>query len=140
MSYEGRGINKLGIHAVDYAMIYTSHEPKHLEGEAGMTKAPIRVIPSSPQHKLDPASCLNYAKVYTVDYDVKVWFIGRIHPDSEWSLTEAFNEVHPPMQARDRATGLESATAPVYTPGGSSSNQAQYATKYTQAPFPSSTA
>ena len=33
----------------------------------------------SPREKLDPTSRINYAKVYTIEYNVKVYFIGKIH-------------------------------------------------------------
>jgi Family of unknown function (DUF6590) len=34
---------------------------------------------SSPREKLDPASRINYAKMYTIEYNVKVFFIGSVH-------------------------------------------------------------
>lgn len=35
----------------------------------------------TPREKLDEASRINYAKVYTVEYNVKVLFIGKVDPD-----------------------------------------------------------
>jgi hypothetical protein len=93
-----------------------------------MTKTPIKVVPSDGRHKLDHASRLNYAKVYTVEYNVKVWFIGKIHRDSEGDLIVAYNDVHPPLQAPRRPAGLAS--------GAPSSYQAPYS-QYTPASFPS---
>ena len=58
---------------------------------------PIKFIPESARHKLLPASRLNYAKLYTVECNVKVWFIGRIHKDSEHQLLADYNIVHPPL-------------------------------------------
>lgn len=58
---------------------------------------PIKFIPESARHKLLPASRLNYAKLYTVECNVKVWFIGRIHKDSEHQLFADYNIVHPPL-------------------------------------------
>lgn len=42
-----------------------------------MTKRPIRVKQYG-SHKLDRASRLNYAKIYTIEYHVKAWFVGEI--------------------------------------------------------------
>jgi hypothetical protein len=65
-----------------------------------LTKIPIRVQPYTIRHKLEAASRLNYAKVYTIEHNVKVWFIGEIHGDSLWNLTAAYNEVHPALRPR----------------------------------------
>jgi hypothetical protein len=34
----------------------------------------------SPKDKLDPTSHINYAKLYTIEYNLKVHFIGRVDP------------------------------------------------------------
>jgi hypothetical protein len=47
------------------------------KGEKLIKKA-IRVEMSSPREKLDSASRINYARVYTIEYNVKVLFIGRV--------------------------------------------------------------
>lgn len=56
-----------------------------------MTKRPIQVTPKSPRDKLDPMSRINYAKIYTVEHNVKVCFIGQIAPSSEKQLMEDFD-------------------------------------------------
>lgn len=38
----------------------------------------IKVSPDNPRHKLDDASRLNYAKTYTVEYNVKVVSPGAV--------------------------------------------------------------
>jgi len=57
-----------------HTIIYTGSQPQWLPGEyeLGLTKTPIKVEPVNPRHKLDIASRLNYAKPYTVEYNVKV--------------------------------------------------------------------
>jgi hypothetical protein len=50
------------------------------EGE-GLTKKGIRVEMNTPRDKLDVTSRMNYAKVYTIEYNVKVHFIGRVDPN-----------------------------------------------------------
>ena len=73
MTYSGQGVKKRGVHASHHTIIYTD-KPIISKGEKekGLTKKPIKIIPSSPRHKLDRYSRLNYAKTYTVEYNVKV--------------------------------------------------------------------
>lgn len=100
MTYLGKGTSKNGVHAGDHTIIYTER-PQLVPGEAKLANKPIRVRPYEPHHKLERASRLNYAKVYTVEYNVKVWFIGEIHPDSERHLITDYNSSHPPLRARN---------------------------------------
>ena len=74
MTYGGQGVLKKGVHAKHHTAIYSGEEARVFKGEKekGMTKRPIRITTSSPRHKLDKASRLNYARVYTVEYNVKV--------------------------------------------------------------------
>ncbi|PQE19804.1 hypothetical protein CJF32_00008758 [Rutstroemia sp. NJR-2017a WRK4] len=97
LTYRAQGTNKNGVRANHHAIIYTE-QPDMMYGELerGLTRRPIRVIPSEPQHKLDPASRLNYAKIYTVEHNVKVWFIGKLAPESEEPVVTNYNEVNPP--------------------------------------------
>jgi hypothetical protein len=128
MTYGGQGVNKKGVHARHHAVIYSTEEPVVASGEKekGMTKRPIRVTVSSPRHKLDSFSRINYAKPYTVEHNVKVWFIGRVHKNSEWQLGTDYNEVHPPLQARGVPPQADNyftntRTSDSANPGGSSS-------------------
>lgn len=59
-------------------------------------KSAIRIEMDYPSEKLDPLSRMNYAKLYTVEHNVKVFFIGRIAKKYERDLMVAYNEVHPP--------------------------------------------
>jgi hypothetical protein len=72
-TYSSRGTLKNGVHAEHHAIIYTD-EPEYFEGEweRGLTRPPIRMTPDQPRHKLQRGSRLNYAKTYTVEYNVKV--------------------------------------------------------------------
>ena len=125
MTYGGQGTNKSGVHAKDHAIICTENPVRfHGEYEKGLTKEPITVEPVSKRHKLDQASRLNYAKLYTVEYNVKVWFIGKIHSKSEYQLTTDYNVVHPPMPSR--GTPPSSADTYAYTGGAADVYQAPY--------------
>ena len=88
------------------------------EWEKGLTKKPIRI--SCPaRHKLDELSRLNYAKTYTVEYNVKVWFIGKVHEDSQWILSTDYNRVHPLLQPRGVPPEEQNSTTVTHAQGGS---------------------
>ena len=63
-----------------------------------MTKHPIRIEVIKDSHKLDPLSRLNYAKLYTIEHNVKVLFIGKVARNYERDLRHGYNEAHPPFQ------------------------------------------
>jgi hypothetical protein len=75
----------------------TAERPKEIDGEQKLTKKPIRIKPQTPRDQLDPRSRLNYAKIYTVEYNVKVCFIGSVHENSEKYFRRDFNLVHTPL-------------------------------------------
>ena len=78
-----------GVDPYSHAAIYSSSEqgPKYLKHEdRSRQKKPIKIELSNPNYKLDPASRLNYAKLYTVEHNVKVLFIGRVSPRYEQTL------------------------------------------------------
>jgi len=80
------------VKANDHAIIYTSSDPPSpFDGEY-LSKEPIKVISKSPRHKLESSSRLNYAKIYTVEHNVKVLFVRAIAPSSEGRLRADFDE------------------------------------------------
>ena len=74
MTYQGQGVLKKGVKAEHHAVIHSTEKVVIFKGEKerGMVKKSIRVNPYGIRHKLDQASRLNYAKQYTVEYNVKV--------------------------------------------------------------------
>jgi len=101
MTYSGQGTLKWGVHAKDHAVIYTD-KPVIFDGEEekGLTMKSIKVSADSPRHKLTNASRLNYAKPYTVEYNVKVWFVGKVDKESEWQFVTNYNRVHAPIETK----------------------------------------
>jgi hypothetical protein len=84
LTYKYQATTKPGVIADDHAVIYTVDQaPEPLEGETGIHKRPVRVETFNNREKLAPQSRVNYSKLYTVEHNVKVLFIGRIHKDSE---------------------------------------------------------
>lgn len=82
LTYGGQGIQKRGVEADDHAMTYTSDAPPIPQEGVNLSNEPIRVIPKTPREKLIYNSLINYAKIYTVEHNVKVCFIGEIATSS----------------------------------------------------------
>ena len=91
MTYGGRATAKQGVKTEDHAIIYTGETaPIEVEGESKLHKKPVRVQEKTARDKLAKESRINYAKVYTVEHNTKVHFIGEIHPDSEIDFFTTF--------------------------------------------------
>jgi hypothetical protein len=106
---------KPGVHPGDHAMIYTGKEPPPLlEGEA-LYKRPIRMEPDNPRTKLDTASRINYAKLYTVEHNVKVAFVGWVAKKHEQRIKTDYDSIHTLL---DGSAG--------HTETGSGSNSSYY--------------
>jgi hypothetical protein len=102
LTYNGQGVNKRGIIAKHHAIIYSGKRPIAFKGEKekGLQFRAIRAKLDAVRDRLDDASRLNYAKQYTIEYNVKVWFIGSIFSDFEWQLRTDYNRIHPPLEIK----------------------------------------
>ena len=99
LTYGGQATTKKGVHGRDHAVIFTGKSSSIFKGEK-LSKKAIRMIPDSSRHHLDPASRINYAKVYTVEHNVKVYFIGKISQKHEQQVTTDYNDTHRPLPDR----------------------------------------
>ncbi|KAK0118622.1 hypothetical protein ONS96_011712 [Cadophora gregata f. sp. sojae] len=135
-TYSKQGVTKHGVHAEDHTIAYSEKKPVYFHGERdkGLTKTPIKIVCSA-RHKLDERSRLNYAKTYTVEYNVKVCFIGKVDKTSEWHLIADFNIVHPPLE--HRAPPPVDEVAMNHAEGGSSSTEYPTGTSWTGRAGPS---
>jgi len=118
-TYQKRGVLKPGLQTQDHAIIYSSDKPVRKDGEY-LIKKSIKVKIDNPRDKLAPESRLNYAKIYvsrygsflfvtlllqrharigkansfesfkTIEFNVKVHFIGRVHNDHEQRLYQDY--------------------------------------------------
>jgi len=59
-----------------------------------LSKPPIRVDPISLREQLDPKSRINFSKIYTVEHNTKVSFVGPVHESSMDDLRRTYSEVH----------------------------------------------
>jgi hypothetical protein len=98
-TYSGRGVSK-NVVKHHHAIIYTGiSEPEPLQDEKpasgrerGMLDS-IRVIPTIQSQSLDPMSRINFKKVYTVEYNVKVCDFGTVDRASLSYLQRQFEQV-----------------------------------------------
>jgi len=79
---------KRGVKAEDHAIIWTREHardqpPKEIPREAKLPLRPVEVLPRTPRDKLEKESRLNYAKIYTIEHNVKVVFIGDVAISSQ---------------------------------------------------------
>lgn len=56
-------------------------------------RRPIRIQPDEPEYKLDAMSRIDYARHYTVEYNVKAMPFGCVHKDSEREFLYSFKLV-----------------------------------------------
>lgn len=92
MTYGGKGLLKPGVKPEDHCIIYTDSAKPH-QSEQILNKS-IQMKPRTPRDKLDTASRLNFAKVYTVEHNVKVLFIGKISSGHVDRLVNTFNRIN----------------------------------------------
>ena len=65
--------------------------PKRMKDESKLSKDAIRVISRNPRDKLEADSRVNYGKIYTVEHNVKVLFIGKLAKESERTFMTDFD-------------------------------------------------
>lgn len=68
-------------------------QPSYLPNEAQLSKKPFAALPVDGQ-KLDAASRINFAKLYTVEHNVKVRNIGKIIPEHVPRLEKYYFDEH----------------------------------------------
>ncbi|KAE9367984.1 hypothetical protein N431DRAFT_384049 [Stipitochalara longipes BDJ] len=134
LTYGHQGVLKYGVHPEDHAVVYSSKTegPYYHEGEKELlTKKPIRLDIKDPSEKLDPQSRLNYAKTYTVEHNVKVFFIGWIARNYEHEVATCFNDTNPPVQPSSKGHWAEQPDETLF-----SHTQGQQPTYPTSMPMP----
>ncbi|KAK0720386.1 hypothetical protein B0H67DRAFT_485873, partial [Lasiosphaeris hirsuta] len=79
LTYERRGCTKRGVKPQKHGVVYPEGgRPHYLRNEPTMGFAPVRLHLEDSTEKLAKESRVNYAKLVTVEHNVKVFFIGTI--------------------------------------------------------------
>jgi hypothetical protein len=103
-TYRGQGLTKPGVNADDHAIAFGSGKrPVSLSGEKPMKFEPIEVKLAQGQ-ALHEMSRINFAKVYTVEWNVKVRHVGMVVPESLPHLLTAWRTLlykEPPDRVSD---------------------------------------
>ncbi len=111
MTYGGLGLCKKGVQGEDHAAIFTGDKPYFAKNEVAGFKS-VKMNPISPNHNLDRMSRLNYAKLYTVEHNVKVFFVGKVHEKYHPRLRTSYDEIHKPLSsAHDANSPIDEETA-----------------------------
>ena len=75
------------------AVLYsTSVPPPEPEAEEGIKFGPLAVIMEEGNQNISPLARLDCSRVFTVEDDLRVMKIGRVHPDFHQKLDEYYLE------------------------------------------------
>ena len=77
-TYGGRGVTKYGVDANDHAALVAKGQDLILLPGENLNRRPLHLILEDKTVRLDPASRINFSKVCTVEYNVKVSTIGGL--------------------------------------------------------------
>ncbi|KAI0134585.1 hypothetical protein BJ170DRAFT_206578 [Xylariales sp. AK1849] len=92
LTYERKGCNKKGVKASQHGIIYSKgqSEPRRLKGEPTLGYPPVAVT-MSVKERLPKESRVNYAKLVTIEHNVKVLFIGTVEDKYFETVEHAVN-------------------------------------------------
>ncbi|KAK6580097.1 hypothetical protein PZA11_007119 [Diplocarpon coronariae] len=119
MTYQGKATTKNRAHPEDHAPIIPilgrrKVQKFSLPRKAGKMTKQIKVDVSNPADKFDPLSRLNYSKVYTVEHNVKVRFIGQVNKHYEQQVMLDYNDTHGPIASRPHPIRTSRDLSPEY--------------------------
>jgi hypothetical protein len=79
LTYSGKACTKSGAKPKHHGIIHQSSKSPHLvKGEDKLGFKPVAMAMDIPGEKIAKESRVNYAKLVTIEHNVKVFFIGRI--------------------------------------------------------------
>ena len=84
-TYGKQGVARSGVIKDQHGIIYTGQEPEPYEDELPSEEESsmlpsVRVENLFPEDDMHRCACINYAEVFTVEHDVKVYDVGDIEP------------------------------------------------------------
>jgi hypothetical protein len=89
-TYSGQATTKHGIAASEHAAVLpvgSTFQP-HPDGESQLLKEALFVKVESPEVTIDSASRINFGKLYTIEYNIRIRTIGRVVGESIAKLDE----------------------------------------------------
>lgn len=94
-------------HVIVYTGDYFNGRP---ELEISLATEPIKVIPKTPRDKLNPGSQIDCSKIYTIEHNLRVQFIGEFDPQSKGEVKAAVEAV---FHQRSCFEGMSDVSPPV---------------------------
>lgn len=99
VTYQGQGVAKQGVVKNEHAIAYLSGSQPVMSArenpvgdERGMQR-PIRIQPDETTYTLDPMTRIDYARLYTVEHNVKAMAFGLVHEHDKNRLWYTFRDV-----------------------------------------------
>ncbi|KAK5112694.1 hypothetical protein LTR85_011205 [Meristemomyces frigidus] len=99
-TYGNRGAAARGIILSEHGIIHTGKQPPQplpaetpSRGEKGMCRTAVRVAMNDPGGRLPPLTRINYGKVFTIQHNVKVNYLGNTLSRSTGEMVRQFREV-----------------------------------------------
>ncbi|RSM19014.1 hypothetical protein CDV31_002145 [Fusarium ambrosium] len=81
-TYGKKGCTKSGAKPSQHGIVYDMNSRPHLlSNEPELGYDPVRLLITDPSEKISKESRVNYAKLTTVEHNVKVLFVGRVVPE-----------------------------------------------------------
>lgn len=79
-THHGQGSSKQGLNPDDFVAVYDEKigRPQYSPGEK-LTKKAIPVVVEDPSEKIDPMTRVNITRIYSVEHNLKVKKVGRVH-------------------------------------------------------------
>ncbi|KAL9110754.1 MAG: hypothetical protein Q9227_004746 [Pyrenula ochraceoflavens] len=92
-TYKGQATSKAGLNPDDHAALVKKGEEVQLHvQESKLKRSPVFIILEDNTLPIDPMSRINFGKVYTIEHNLSVRTVGRIHPSSLEALEMYFRE------------------------------------------------
>lgn len=116
-NYGPHGVGKAGVVKSNHTIVHVGQKApmpteveKPVHYERPMQLLPIRIVPDESKKDLHPLLRLNFGIVYTIQHNVKVQPLGRVHADSMSALMAQFANVWPPTESPPARSRGQSAT------------------------------
>ncbi|KAK0613730.1 hypothetical protein B0T14DRAFT_438639, partial [Immersiella caudata] len=93
LTYERRACTKRGVKPNKHGIVYMlGSKPTMLRNEPSLGFRPVRMEPDLPTEKLAAESRVNYSKLFSVEHNAKVNFIGRIVAEDMRIVSDAVDK------------------------------------------------
>jgi len=103
LTYSGQATLKMGVHPEHHGIVYNHGDgPKLLQDERLLDIPPVAIVmdKKDPKERLSQATRINYGKLYTIEHNVKVHFVGTVYKPHLRLLLQSYDRLHPPLASQ----------------------------------------